>query len=167
MSSLNLSDDESTEQCWIKPSSWVWSLEFLADILVGPQFSFGRRTWVRKCLKFSFYRYGPVFGLFLAKQVQSLGFLEGFEWVQISVFSGRTWVRVSLKFNLSSSKQFKFHYAIWVCSNTIQTIECTFLWIQTVYCLHALCTYPINHCTYVLGILMCERVSSGMDFVMR
>ena len=38
--------------------------------------------WVRKGLKFGFSRFGPGFGPFLAEQVQSLGFLEGFERVQ-------------------------------------------------------------------------------------
>ena len=34
---------------------------------------------VRKGSKFSFSEFGPVFSIFLAKQVQSMGFLEGFE----------------------------------------------------------------------------------------
>ena len=35
---------------------------------------------------FSFSRFGPEFGLFLAKQIQSSsGFLKGLEWVQSSV----------------------------------------------------------------------------------
>ena len=35
--------------------------------------------------KFDFSEFGPGFGLFLAKQVRSLGFLDGFELVRCSV----------------------------------------------------------------------------------
>ena len=40
---------------------------------------------VRRGSKFVFSGFGPGFGPFLAKQVQSSGFLEGFEWVRSSV----------------------------------------------------------------------------------
>jgi hypothetical protein len=40
----------------------------------GLQFGFGRQTWIRKGLKFSFSRFKPRFGPFLAEQVWSLGF---------------------------------------------------------------------------------------------
>ena len=44
--------------------------------------------------------------------------LFGGVWVGLKIgFGGRTWVWVSSKFNLSSSKQFEVHY-IWVQSNT-------------------------------------------------
>ena len=46
----------------------------------NPVHGFGVRDFLRvqKGSKFSFYRVGPGFGPFLAKQVRTLGFLEGF-----------------------------------------------------------------------------------------
>ena len=40
----------------------------------------GLELW--KGSKFSFYRFGPGFGPFLAEKVRSSGFLEGFKWVR-------------------------------------------------------------------------------------
>ena len=52
---------------------------------MGLKFGFGRRTWVQKGSKFGFSRFRPEFSPLLAEQIRSLGFLEGFEWVQSSV----------------------------------------------------------------------------------
>ena len=57
-------------------------------VWMGLYFSFGGRTW--KSLKFSFSRFGSGFGLFLAEQVRSLVFFEGFEIVQISTCQVRS-----------------------------------------------------------------------------
>ena len=48
----------------VRPAGW-----FCSSILVDEP----------GCSKFGFSGFGPVFGPFLADQVQSLGFLEGFE----------------------------------------------------------------------------------------
>ena len=53
------------------------------------RFGFGRHTWVRKGSKFSFSGFGPGFGPFLAEQVLSLGFLEGFGWIRGSALVDR------------------------------------------------------------------------------
>ena len=49
---------------------------------MGSKFDFGRRIWVWKDSKFRFSGFEPGFGLFAARHVRSLGFLEGFEWVR-------------------------------------------------------------------------------------
>ena len=62
-----------------------------------------------------FSRFGHEFNLFLAEQVHSSGLLGEFERVRSSVLVGasQTWVQMSLKFDLSSSKLFEVCY-IWV-----------------------------------------------------
>ena len=51
-------------------------------------------------------------------KIWSSGFLKGFGYLGSKFSFGRqTWVRVSLKFDLSSSKWFEVHY-IWVRSNS-------------------------------------------------
>ena len=75
---------------------------------MGSKFGFDKRTWVQKGSKFSFSRFGPGFGLFLAKQVQSSGFLKGFEWVQSSILVdklGFEWIRIST-YQVQSSSNF-------------------------------------------------------------
>ena len=65
---------------------------------MGSEFGFDKRTWVWKGSKFDFSRFGPWFGLFLAKQVRRSGFLKGFELVRSSVLvdePGFEWVRSS------------------------------------------------------------------------
>ena len=48
---------------------------------MSSKFDFGRQTWVQKDSKFgTISRFGP----FLAEQVRSSGFLEGFKRVRIS-----------------------------------------------------------------------------------
>ena len=77
------------------------------------EFSFVLRTWVWKGSKFSFSRFGSGFGPFLAKQVWSSGFLEGFERVRCSVLVEESGFEyLSSKFDLSSSKRFEVRY-IW------------------------------------------------------
>ena len=89
-------------------------------VLGRTQGQFGVRDFWRVCClalgdqrvsKFSFSRFGSDYGKFLAQQVGSSGFLMG------SNAFEQTWVCVSLKLDLSSSKQFKICY-IWVQSNT-------------------------------------------------
>ena len=54
---------------------------------------------------------------FWLNMAQSLGFLDGFDWVLYCGFGARIWVLVCSKFDLSSLKQFEVRY-IWVRSNT-------------------------------------------------
>ena len=60
----------------VETSLWVWVQDFWR-VQVGLKFGFGRRTWVHKGSKFIFFRFGPGFSMFLAKQVRSSGFLKG------------------------------------------------------------------------------------------
>ena len=53
---------------------------------MGSQFGFSRRSWVRKGSKLSFSIFEPGFGPFLAEKVQSLGFLERFEYTGFEVW---------------------------------------------------------------------------------
>ena len=93
---LHMHSVESNPICGLE----VWNFW---RIWVSSYFGFGRRTWVWvwKGLKFSFSGFGLGLSSFLANQVQSLGFLEGFECVQSSVLVDEQ-PRVSLKFGLSS-----------------------------------------------------------------
>ena len=89
---------------------------------------FGRFGWVRSSVlvvkpvigrvrSLVFPHFGPRFSLFLAEHVSKFRF---FGWVRKSSkfgFGGRTYVRVSSKLDLSSSKLFEVHY-IWVRFNT-------------------------------------------------
>ena len=116
---LERSSNIRREQCYVKPRSWVRTSEFRIFVRFGwvrssvlvDQPGFGSK----KGQKFSFSGFGPRFGPFLAEQVRSSSFFEGFKWVRTSEVQF-WWTNLGLSESELRSVKFEFHY-IWVRSN--------------------------------------------------